>query len=268
VLKHQFSHSFSAEGQFTWAHSEDTNSGPYSRSPYLFDPHFSYGRSDFDMNKYFKMFGVWQPGFFHAGNNWMEKAAGGWTLSGILNLHSGFGWTPVFNIGANQLYCQLCGYGFQNIRPDYLGGAGNSTDNDAFKTGSNFSNPGTITTGPNNSSFSDNYFSEPNLTAAFADAPGQIASAFAPAPGIGRNSFAGPGYRDVDFTFGKAFGLPNGRIIGEHGQIEIKANMFNAFNLLNINPSSLSTNIANSNLGQAGSALGARVVDFQARFSF
>jgi hypothetical protein len=44
--------------------------------------------------------------------------------------------------------------------------------------------------------------------------------------------------------------------------------MFNAFNLLNINSSTLSTNIQNSNLGQAGSALGSRMVDFQARFSF
>jgi hypothetical protein len=44
--------------------------------------------------------------------------------------------------------------------------------------------------------------------------------------------------------------------------------MLNAFNLLNINPSSLSTNIGNSNLGQASSALGSRVVDIQARFSF
>ena len=44
--------------------------------------------------------------------------------------------------------------------------------------------------------------------------------------------------------------------------------MFNAFNLLNINPSNLSTNIANSNLGQASGALGSRIIDFQARFSF
>ena len=267
VLKHQFSHSFSAEGQYTWAHSSDTNSGPYFRSPYLFDPHFAYGRSDFDVRNYFKLFGVWQPVFFHANSNMLEKMAGGWTLSGIMTLHSGFGWTPVFNVGSNQLYCSLCNYGFQNIRPDFNGGAGNSTSNDAFKTGSNFSNPGAINTGTGNNMFSDNYFTVPDISASFANLPGEVA--LPPAPGnVGRNSFPGPGYRDVDFTFGKAFGLPNGRIIGEHAQIEIKANMFNAFNLLNINPSTISTNIANSNLGQAGSALGARVVDFQARFSF
>jgi hypothetical protein len=29
-IKHQFSHTFSAEAQYTWAHSMDTDSGPYS----------------------------------------------------------------------------------------------------------------------------------------------------------------------------------------------------------------------------------------------
>ena len=80
--------------------------------------------------------------------------------------------------------------------------------------------------------------------------------------------FPGPDYHDVDLNIAKAFGLPNMRVIGENARFEIKANMLNAFNLLNINPTSLSTNIANSNLGQASSALGSRVIDFQARFSF
>jgi len=44
--------------------------------------------------------------------------------------------------------------------------------------------------------------------------------------------------------------------------------MLNVFNLLNVNPSTINTNIANPNLGAATGALGARVVDFQARFSF
>ena len=42
-------------------------------------------------------------------------------------------------------------------------------------------------------------------------------------------------------------------MLGENARIEIKANMLNAFNVLNINPSTLSTNIANSNLSQASS---------------
>ena len=266
-LKHQFSHTFSAEAQFTWAHSMDTDSGPYSRDAYLYNSAFSYGRSDFDINKSFKVFGVWQPVIFHGSNAWAEKIAGGWSLSGIMTLHSGFGWTPGYT-EPHQIYCNTCNYGYANLRPHYLGGAGKSTSNDAFKTGSNFPNPGTANTGTNNDEFSNNYFEIPNYADAITDNPGQSSTYFIPPPGLDRNTFPGPGYRDVDLTIAKAFGLPSMRVLGENAKIEIKANMLNVFNLLNINPSSLSTNIQSSNLGQAGGALGSRTIDFQARFNF
>jgi hypothetical protein len=266
-LKHQFSHTFSAEGQFTWAHSMDTDSGPYSRDPYLYNPKYSYGRSDFDINHSFKAFGVWQPVIFHGGHAWAEKVAGGWSLSGIMTLHSGFGWTPVYT-APHQIYCNTCNYGYQNLRPNYLGGAYSNKSNNAFKTGSNFPDPGAANTGTNNDQFSNNYFSVPNYANAITDNPGQSTTIFIPAPGIGRNSFPGPGYRDVDLNIAKSFGLPHMRVLGENAGLEIKANLINAFNLLNIDPSDLSTNIENSNLGQSSGALGSRIIDFQARFSF
>ncbi len=266
-LKHEFSHTFSAEAQYTWAHSMDTGSGPYQRDPYLYDPKFSYGRSDYDVNNSFKLFGIWQPVIFRGSHNWAEKAAGGWSISGIMTLHTGYGWTPVYQ-EPHQIYCNTCNYGFQNLRPIYLGGAGTSTGNNAFKTGSNFPNPGTASTGVNNDQFGNNYFRIPNYAAAITDNPGQSTTNFIPPPGIDRNSFAGPGYRNVDFTLAKAFGLPNMRVLGENSKVEIKANMFNVFNILNITPTSISTNVANSGLGQAHSALGSRMIDFQARFSF
>jgi hypothetical protein len=266
-LKHQFSHTFSAEAQFTFGHSMDTNSGPYSRDPYLYNPRFSYGRSAFDVTRTTKIFGVWQPVLFHGSHDWAEKIAGGWTLAGIATFHTGFGWTPYYQ-APHQFYCNECNYGYPELRPYYLGGGGTSTSNAAFKTGSNFANPGAINTGTDNNMFSDNYFTIPNFSAAITDNTGQSTNVYMPPPGIDRNVFPGPGYRDVDFTFGKAFGLPGNRVLGEKGQIEIKANMLNAFNLLNINPSTINTNIAASALGQANSALGARIIDFQARFSF
>jgi hypothetical protein len=266
-LKHQFSHTFSAEGQFTWAHSMDTNSGPYSRDPYLYNPGYSYGRSAFDVNHSFKVFGTWQPVIFHGSNNWMEKAVGGWSLSGIATFHSGFGWTPYYQ-APHQFYCNTCNYGYLQLRPHYLGGGGNNTSNNAFKTSTNFTAPGTINTGTNNNLFMDNYFSIPNFSGAITDNAGQSTNVYIPAPGIDRNSFPGPGYRDLDLNLGKAFGLPRMPVLGENAQLEIKANMLNAFNLLNINPSTINTNIANPNLGAATGGLGARVVDFQARFSF
>ena len=266
-LKHQFSHTFYVEGQFTWAHSMDTNSGPYSRDPYLFNPGYSYGRSAFDVNRTFKVFGTWQPVIFHGQHNWAEKVAGGWSLSGIATFHSGFGWTPYYQ-APHQFYCNECNYGYPQLRPHYLGGGGNNTSNNAFKTGSNFTTPGTMNTGTNNNLFSDNYFNIPDFTGAITDKTGQSTNVYMPAPGIDRNVFPGPGYRDVDLTVGKAFGLPSMRVLGENAKFDIKANMINVFNLLNINPSTVNTNIDNANLGQATGALGARIVDFQARFSF
>jgi hypothetical protein len=266
-LKHQFSHTFSAEAQYTWAHSMDTNSGPYYRDPYLYDTKYSYGRSNFDINSMFKVFGVWQPVIFHGSNRWAEKLAGGWSLSGIATFHTGYGWTPVYT-APHQIYCNICNYGFQDLRPTYLGGAAHSSGNNAFKTGSNFLNPGAANTGTNHNEFLNNYFAVPDYTNAIADNLGQTATNFIPPPGIDRNSFAGPGYRDVDLNIAKSFGLPNMRVLGENARFEIKANMLNAFNLLNIEPTSLSSNVANSNLSQASSALGSRIIDLQARFSF
>lgn len=83
-----------------------------------------------------------------------------------------------------------------------------------------------------------------------------------------RNVFPGPQYRDVDVNLAKAFGLPNNRVLGENAVLEIKANFFNIFNLLNINPSSIAGDVSSGNLGQASSALGSRTIDLQARFSF
>jgi hypothetical protein len=267
-LKHQFSHTFSAEAQYSWAHSMDTDSGPYQRDPYLFNPGYSYGRSDFDINQAFKLFGIWQPVIFRGSHNWAEKVAGGWSLSGIMTLHSGYGWTPVYQ-APHQIYCNSCNYGYQNLRPYYLGGAGHNTSNNAFKTGSNFpNNPGTVNTGTNHDQYSSTYFEVPNYADAITDNAGQATNNYVPAPGLDRNSFPGPGYRDVDLNIAKAFGLPSMRVIGENAKIEIKANILNAFNLLNITPTSLSTNVNNTNLGQASSALGSRTIDFQARFSF
>ena len=75
-LKHQFSQNFSLDAQYTWAHSFDTNSGPYFRSPYLYNTRYSYGQSDFDIRNNFKLFGIWQPTIFRGGHDWRRKSLG------------------------------------------------------------------------------------------------------------------------------------------------------------------------------------------------
>ncbi len=256
-LKHDFSHQFQADTQFTWSKCMDTSSAPYSEQPYPYDQSLDYGRCDYNVGKAFKIFGVWQPVFFHGSNSWMEKVAGGWSLSGIFNIHSGFPWTPMLNIpnGASY-YCGQCGYG--SVFPAaYLGGAGNSTSNDAFKTvaNSNFPNGGGA------------YFSTPNFTNVVFTGTSS-GTALPPFSHVSRNSLNLPGYKGVDLTLAKAFGLPKAPVLGENAKIELRFDAYNLFNNLNFNPNQISNNIANSNFGTITGALAGRVLTLGARFSF
>jgi len=256
-LKHRFSRQFEADTQFTWSKCMDTSSAPYSEQPYPFDTGLDYGRCDYNVGDAFKVYGVWQPVIFHGSNSWLEKVAGGWSLSGIFTIHSGFPWTPVLNIpNGASLYCGQCGYG--TVYPvAQLFGAGNNTSNSAFETvaNSNFPFGGAA------------YFSTPNFTnnvytgTAYGTALPQYSH-------VARNSLNLPGYKDVDLTLAKAFGLPNMPVLGENAKIELRFDAYNLFNNLNLNPNSIVNNIAASNFGTITNALAARVITLGARFSF
>jgi hypothetical protein len=278
-LKHQFSHHFSADAQFQWSRSMDDGSGPYTTNPYPFRTAYDRGRSDFDIGKSFKLYGLWQPVLFHGNYGWMEKVAGGWSLSGIMNLHTGFGWTPNYNNG-QEFYCNCSGPTYFNQRPYYKGGGGGDHSNTAFKSGpgvpgftanKNFPSQASVV-GPAGGATSWNgsaYFYEPNYAAGLAGGSFPGASpGLPPPPGTGRNSFTGPGYRDVDASLTKAFGLPKMPVLGEDARFEIRADIFNLFNLLNLNPTQVNNNVTQAGFGQDSSALGSRTVSFQARFSF
>jgi hypothetical protein len=249
-LKHGFSRGFMADGQFTWSKCMDTSSAPFSEQPYPFNSSLDYGRCDYNVGKAFKLFGVWQPVFFH-GQGWKEKIIDGWSLSGIFNIHSGFPWTPFVNVTGGNTYCTQCGYG--SLFPaNNLGGAGGSTSNDSFKTvaQSNFPNGGAA------------YFSPTTYPT------GMFGATLPPNPGVHRNSLNLPGYKGVDLTLAKGFGLPKAPILGESARIELRVDAYNLFNNLNLNPNSISNNIGNGNFGTITNALAARVVTLGARFSF
>lgn len=282
-LKHQFAHHFSAEGQFSWAKSMDNTSTPYEEQIYTpVNQSLDYGRSDFNVGKSFKAFGLWQPVLFHGNNRWMEKVAGGWSLSGIYTVHTGFGWTPNYGI-PQSLYCSNCGY--QNLRPQYLGGSPRSTKNSAFEpnaagTSSNYSGnlTGTTETATVNGTantpvqYSNQYFSVPNFAAAMTATNGigfpAVNEALPPPPGLARNSFNGPGYKDVDASLAKSFGLPKMPVLGDQANIEVSISALNLFNNLNLDPARIATNINSTNFGTDFNTLGARSVTFHARFSF
>jgi hypothetical protein len=156
-------------------------------------------------------------------------------------------------VQGGSLYCGTCGY--TSLFPAaYLGGAGSSTSNDAFKAvaNSNFPNGGAA------------YFSTPAYTAYSGTAFGNSL----PQTGVHRNSQTLPGYKDVDLTLAKAFGLPTMPVLGEEARIEFRLNAYNVFNNLNFNPLDISNNIGSGNFGTITGALAGRVVTLGARFSF
>lgn len=287
-VKHPFLHRFSADAQFQWAKSMDTDgSGPYYEDPYFPENEgYSYGPSDFNVGKSFKLFGLWQPVIFHGSAGWAEKILGDWSLSGIFQWHTGYPYSPTYGI-SQSLYCTSCGY--SNIRPYYLGG-GKKGDhsNSAFINGTNFPNnvvnPGVMQTVNGSSRIvqqSTTYFATPNFASAMQEASGNGSTlsptvALPPTPGLLRNAFVGPSYRDIDASLSKGFGLPNTRLLGENAKLEIRADAFNLFNILNLDPGSVTNNVASTGNALTGgspfgvdhTALGGRTITLQARFSF
>ncbi len=261
-LKHQMTHGIMFDAEFDYAKTMDTGSYPYYEDPYPYQPSLAYGRSDFNFGKAFKLYGLWQPVFFH-GHNFASKLADGFSLSGIYNVHTGYPYTPTYNVPGGNLYYAASNY--NTLRPAaLLLHPGHNTSNHAFENGRpnvNFPLNQALTA----TAAASPYFANP--AAPIAGSSG-FAAGLPSLPGVSRNSFDGPGYQDVDDTVTKSFGLPNARFIGESARIEIRADAFNLFNQTNLDPSSMVTNYLLPNFGQAQKGLSSRTVNLQARFSF
>jgi hypothetical protein len=259
-VRHQFSHSFSADVQYRWSHALDDGSGPYTTSDYEFLPGHNWGASDFDTRNSIKMFAVWSPIIFH-GNTWAEKLAGGWTISPIFTYHSGFPYNPKYGgIACNAFYPNSAGSGGScDLRPaSYAGGASTSQSTDTFKTAAgHYPNGGTA------------YFTAPEVvsnTGSWGTAVAPTPTALPGLPGTSRNAFIGPQYSDLDLSMTKAFGLPTMKVLGEGARIEIRANAFNLFN--NLNLGNIDANITDANFGRAQDALGGRTIEGEFHFKF
>jgi outer membrane receptor protein involved in Fe transport len=242
-VERRFANGIQAAFKYRWSKSLDEVSfGQPDASvneTYPRDLRTEYGPSDYDATHFMVLSGIWDLPMFRGKTDGIAKFLGGWQLSGIFTYHTGFPWTPINNnclqTPGQQFICP--------IRPSsYSGGAGTSTDNHTFLTqNGNFPGGGA------------NFF---GLT------PGP--------PGVGRNSFRGPRYGSLDMTLGKNTPLP---FLGEGGNLQLRMNVFNVFNTLNLSPFTFntpSTVVQDQFFGTAGTtaALAGRVVELQARFTF
>jgi hypothetical protein len=245
-LTRNFANGLQFDGNYTFGKSIDTQSfelGAQQTDPSL--PGSNRGPSDYDIRHSFIMSAIYSLPFFGKSEGWERRVLGGFEISSIVSAHSGLPWTPsVFGDEATDLN----GDGFRPDRPlAYLGGAIQNPTNKDFLTGIFPVNASHPRGGPD-------YF---------------ITTGHGPA-GIGRNTFRGPRYFNIDLSVAKTIGLP--RFISELANIELRANFFNAFNIQNLAPIqqvSAQTDIGNvGNFGKSPFALSGRVVELQARFRF
>jgi hypothetical protein len=246
---HRFRHGFQIDANYTWSHAIDTAS--YELGFQQTDPSsqlLSRGNSDFDIRHNFILDAIWETPFFRRRHDLLSFALGGWTVTGILSKHSGFPFSAL--IGACDINQDRNGDGSCPDMPfQYTGGVISSASKRDWINGV-FPNPAA---------------SFPGVT-------------FIPDPSVKgpgcrcRNMFSGPGYMSVDMTFGKDFALPKAAFLGEGSKLAIRANLFNALNILNLAPlipATAQTDILNgSQFGRTSGGLAGRVIEFQARLSF
>jgi hypothetical protein len=72
----------------------------------------------------------------------------------------------------------------------------------------------------------------------------------------------------VDITLAKNFGLPDNRVLGENGKFELRMDVYNLFNNLNLNPTDIVADPNASNFGTITGGIAGRVITLGARFSF
>jgi hypothetical protein len=265
-VEHRFRKGFSTNILYTWSKSIDQVSaeGPgfVTNQTYAIDDRTERGPSDYDATHNFRAYGVWELPIFRGKKDFLGKVLGGWDLSGIYQFHSGFPWTPV----ADNVCPVFGSINICPIRPTgYLGGAGHNYDTSAFlpPTAGNFPNGST------------SYFAL--QTCPSTGCPPLV---LPEPPGIGRNSFRGPRYQDIDLTVTKEFGLPSMKFVGEAAKIQLRMTAYNVFNKLNLAPfsfGSTSTTISNSCcgapipnplFGTSTTGLSGRVLELEGRFSF
>jgi hypothetical protein len=212
-----------------------------------------YGPSDYDVKHRVIATGLYQSPTFHTHSAIVDALVNGFQVNATYTYHTGFPWTPV-TTNLNTVAVQP-GAATQNVvRPiAYNGQAGTSCSNSAFTTGSNFSNrfnaAGTNVGGAN-------YFTT------------ILPPTGVYKPGIGRNSFRGPCYQDVDMSVAKEFAHDFGE---RHTLLRIQANMYNVFNQLQLQPitnNSGGSNIASAYFGYAQGSDEGRVIELLARFNF
>jgi hypothetical protein len=179
--------------------------------------------------------------------NLPKRLTQGWMVLGIYTAQSGFPFTVVTPYGSLQYgYDIFDGFGARPSlleKPTMAPTGGPQFFSDAVINGSNY--------GAN-----DGFFAEPTVTSPVNG------SAVLPAPGnLGRNTFTGPGWYNLDFS------LVKDTKITESKQVQFRAEFFNVFNHATF--ATPGASLGNPSFGlSTGTATTERQIQFALRFMF
>lgn len=195
---------------YTFASSKDNLSSTFSEGAFNtnlgltnpYDPSFDFGPADFDVRHRFVGSMIWKIPFVKNTNGLTKALLNGWSVTGILNARTGTPFT-IFD-----------------------------------GTNANLSSPRLVANGPLRVNVTDsgqaNFFNYIDLTGqpvgAFGNAVCNGCSDFGPYPAnmTKRNQFRGPGFWNIDA------GLSRNVKFNERYSLQLRAEMFNAFNHANL----------------------------------
>jgi hypothetical protein len=201
-----------------------------------------HGLSDFNVSKRFTLDSVWTlPSPFAHGIG--KAVLGGWQVSGIMVLQSG---TP-FTVYTSAPFAPNITNGVvTGLKP----GSGDFNADGFNYDVPNAPSSGSVKTG-----------SRSDFVNGFAAASAFPTPALGSGGNLGRNTYFGPGLANVNVQFSKAFTY-------ERYSFEIRADLFNIFNRVNLLDSSVVSDLSSSEFGRATAQNFPRYAQFGLHFSF
>jgi hypothetical protein len=220
-VKHAFHRGVTLQGNYTYGKAIDDTDGETGTTSWqnAWDRRAERGLAGFDVRQRLNLVGIWETPFFKNRGAFAPAhyVLGGWQLSGIAILDSG---TPI--TVTNTAAFRLDPTGKVNLGGDY--NADNSTGD----------RPNAPLTAVKTVGFSRQQFITGIVPASIFPAP---------APGadgnLGRNTFRGPGFAQVDLALTKNFK------IGERVNATLRGDAYNAFNRVNLTNPTLDLNSVN-----------------------
>ena len=261
-LSHRFNRAFTFQTSYTMSKTIAVVDAPGLGRDSLLSPVYNpynlnaqRSLASFDIPKALTAHGLWELPSLKGQNVVLRSVLGGWQLSGTVSLQAGYPYTVVdcgHSLDGNE--CAL---------PNLVGSVSHSgCDVSKFMSGcisaASFADPCLIDA-------TNNVLSQTGDPANFVPCAAQ--------GNVGRNTFRGPGFANVDFSPMKNFHIP--WFVGHEGaKLQLRGEFFNLFNRTNLN--SVSSDLAlgpdgvsqNDAFGKATGAFSPRTIEVGLRLEF